>query len=104
MTVIGALSRPSKRGAFTCAIMSVSASVALGIMVAARPVANKWRLDIGLTMMVGAVCFHSVSIVEQENWGNAVYALHAIILLRAPRFCAWTVPSELPIRAMVFRS
>ena len=25
-------------------------------------------------------CFHGASIVEQENWGNAVYALPAIIL------------------------
>jgi len=41
--------------------------------------APRYRLDDGWCFW-----FHGDSIVEQENWGNAVYALAAIILPWAP--------------------
>jgi len=37
------------------------------------------------------VCFHGVSIVEQENWGNAVYALARYYFAMGARTFAWIV-------------
>jgi len=36
------------------------------------------------------LCFHAISIVEQENWGNAIY------VMAGDNFAVWAKPVPLP--------
>jgi len=49
------------------------------------------------------VCFHGVSIVEQENWGNALYDLARYYFAMGARTFARTVfCPNCPFRALLF--
>ena len=49
------------------------------------------------------VCFHGVSIVEQENWSNAVYALACYYFAMGARILARTVFYKgCPFRVLLF--
>ena len=66
----------------------------LGMMVAARPVASKCRRDIEL-FMESVLCFHAISIVEQENWGNAIY------VMAGDYFAVWAKPVPFRVAIMI---
>jgi len=38
------------------------------------------------------VCFHAISIVEQENWGNAIY------VMAGDYFAVWARSLAMPLR------